>query len=105
MSDDLISREVLLGELNSLRIELNGISCRKEFKKTVNEVMQTLKHLIEDQPQAFDKGKVLSEMKKEYEDAICLYNGNIGTAHSFSSLVRKDAWREAIEIVEKGGIE
>lgn len=105
MSSDLISRKTLLDELDSLRIELNGISCRKEFKKTVKEILDYVKHLIEDQPTAFDKGKVLSEMKKEYEDAICLYNGNIGTAHSFSSLVRKDAWREVIEIVEKGGIE
>ena len=64
MSDDLISRKALLDELNSLRIELNGISCRKEFKKIVKEVLDTVKHLIEDQPTAFDKEKVKSELDK-----------------------------------------
>lgn len=62
MSDDLISRKTLLDELDSLRIELNGISCRKEFKKTVKEVLDTVKHLIEDQPAAFDQEKVIEKI-------------------------------------------
>ena len=69
------------------------------------EVTPELEETIAQQPTAFDRQKVLSEITKEYEDAINLYSRDIGTAYSFSSLVRKDAWGKAIDIVEKGGIE
>lgn len=91
MSDDLISRKVLLDELSSLRIELNGISCRKEFKKTVKEVLDCAKHIVEEQPTAFDKEKVM----KELCDAADLK-------------VEDGLWhvelKDALDIVEKGGI-
>ena len=95
MSDDLISRKVLFDELSSLRIELNGISCRKEFKKTVKEVLDCVKHVVEDQPTAFDKEKVIEELKGEIELCVThpLYPGRY---------IKKD---RAVEIVEKGGIE
>lgn len=96
MSDDLISRKVLFDELSSLRIELNGISCRKEFKKTVKEVLDCVKHVVEDQPTAFDKEKVKEE----------LISGKFITADGDtigkSVYIRID---RAVEIVEKGGIE
>lgn len=85
--DDLISRKVLFDELSSLRIELNGISCRKEFKKTVKEVLDCVKHVVEDQPTAFDKEKVIEELKEE------------------GCIVDDDAGNRAVEIIEKGGIE
>ena len=95
MSDDLISRKVLLDELSSLRIELNGISCRKEFKKTINEVLGCVKHIVDDQATAFDKEKVLEKLKGEIELCVThpLYPGRY---------IKKS---RAIEIVEKGGIE
>ena len=93
MNDDLISRKVLFDELSSLRIELNGISCRKEFKKTVKEVLDCVKHVVEDQPTAFDKEKVIEELKGEIELCVThpLYPGRY---------IKKS---RAIEIVEKGG--
>lgn len=95
MSDDLISRKVLFDELSSLRIELNGISCRKEFKKTVKEVLDCVKHVVEDQPTAFDKEKVIEELKGEIELCVThpLFPGKY---------IKKN---RAIEIIEKGGIE
>lgn len=95
MSDDLISRKVLFDELSSLRIELNGISCRKEFKKTVKEVLDCVKHVVEDQPTAFDKEKVIEELKGEIDLCVThpLYPGRY---------IKKD---RAVEIVEKGGVE
>ena len=101
MSDDLISRKTLLDELDSLRIELNGISCRKEFKKTVKEVLDTVKHLIEDQPTAFDKEKVIEKLKISMSSVQSIS----GQAATFTFA---DGYyngiKDAIEIVEKGGI-
>ena len=88
MSDDLISRKVLLDELSSLRIELNGISCRKEFKNTVNEVLGCVKHIVDDQPTVFDKEKVIEEIRNV---PYGYYNVEVEN--------------EIVEIVEKGGIE
>ena len=97
MSDDLISRKVLLDELSSLRIELNGISCRKEFKKTVKEVLDCVKHVVEDQPTAFDMEKVIEELKSA--ENYLYVNGIRITNFKFIHPLT------AIEIVEKGGIE
>ena len=94
MSDDLISRKTLLDELDSLRIELNGISCRKEFKKTVKEVLDTVKHLIEDQPTAFDKEKVIEDLQEAGQ-----------SCNEVNDICGVEAIEYAIEIVEKGGIE
>lgn len=90
MSNDLISRKSLIENLNKFAPEC--------YNALIND-------LIAKEPTAFDKEKVISEMKKEYEDAIRLHNENIAPAHSFSALVRKDVWGRAVEIVEKGGIE
>jgi hypothetical protein len=69
------------------------------------DVVPELEETIAQQPTAFDKESVLSEMTKKYEDAINMYSMDIGTAYSFSSSVRKETWGKAIDIVEKGGIE
>ena len=107
MSDDLISRKTLLDELDSLRIELNGISCLKEFKKTVKEVLDTVKHLIEDQPVAFGKEKVIEELREELnlsdaEKERCARENPLqfDSAKGYANGIAN-----AIDIVEKGGIE
>ena len=107
MSDDLISRKVLLDELNGLRIELNGISCRKEFKKTVKEVLDCVKHIVEDQPTAFDKEKVIKELREELnlsdaEKERCARENPLqfDSAKGYANGIAN-----SIEIVEKGGIE
>ena len=101
MNDDLISRKVLFDELSSLRIELNGISCRNEFKKTVKEVLDCVKHIVEDQPTAFDKEKVIEKLKHLEKDTFDYYN-RYNNERAFGESA---AFRLAIEIVEKGGIE
>lgn len=100
MSDDLVSRKVLLDELSSLRIELSGISCRKEFKKTVKEVLDCVKHIIQDQPTAFDKEKVIEELDKLTGEECTLHECGIRSERCKPCIAKK-----AIEIVEKGGIE
>lgn len=98
MNDDLISRKTLLEEIDSLRIELTGISCQKEFRKTVKEVLTCVKHIIDDQPTAFDKENVMVEMKKRSRnfypsiDHYCLSKKAVDL-------------KTALEIVQKGGIE
>lgn len=103
MSDDLISRKVLFDELSSLRIELNGISCRKEFKKTVKEVLDCVKHVVEDQPTAFDKEKVIEELKSAIGDIHYTEDGSFNgkCIEDFEFIQAKTA----LELVEKGGIE
>lgn len=98
--DDLISWKVLFDELSSLRIELNGISCRKEFKKTVKEVLDCVKHVVEDQPTAFDKEKVMEELESTKDIA---HDDSI--AEIISTKIWNRAIQKAIKIVEKGGIE
>lgn len=60
--------------------------------------------MVSNQMTAFDKEQVLSEMNEELVDSINLCNRDRGTAHDFASLVRKDAWEKAIEIVSKCGM-
>ena len=107
MSDDLISRKVLLDELSSLRIELNGISWRKEFKKTVKEVLDCVKHIVEDQTTAFDKEKVIEELKEKQSESLNMREDkNTSCTPELKSFwhSRLEAYTLAIEIVEKGGI-
>ena len=102
MSNDLISRKTLLEEMVSLRIELNGISCRKEFKKTVKEVLTCVKHIIYDQPTAFDKEKVIDDLKTNMGSV----QGISGQAVTFMfSDGYYNGAKDAIEIVKKGGVE
>ncbi len=105
MSDDLISREALMKGIQSFRCSLTGLSEGKGAAvRVADEYRNSILQIIEDQPAAFDKEKVLAEMRNEYADAISMYIRDKGTAHSFSSEIRKDTWGKGIEIVEKGGI-
>ena len=106
MSDDLISRKTLLEEIDSLRIELTGISCLKEFRKTVKEVLTCASHIIDDQPTAFDKEKVIEELKEmATHSASCKNQCEFGSTEYFDYMGAEVAYKTTIEIVEKGGIE
>lgn len=93
MIDDLISRKALIEKLD----EWCG-SQRYLIPEEMREIIKTM-------PVAFDREKVMAELRSEYIDASNMYSRLRGTAHSYSSEVRKDAWEKAVEIVEKGGIE
>lgn len=80
MSDDLISRKSLIENLNKFAPE--------HYNALVN-------NLIAKEPTAFDKEKVIEELKGQIE----LVSYNPTTAGRY---IKKD---RAIKIVEKGGIE
>ena len=86
MSDDLISRKVLIENLNRFASE--------HYSYLVND-------LITKQPAAFDKGKVLKELQ---------HASNVSRVHwekhdDMGAFHEMRAFESAIEIVEKGGIE
>ena len=93
MSNDLISRKALIEKLNRFAPE--------HYSALVND-------LIVKQPTAFDKEKVIEELKS-WEKA----SYNTGIARAYSGLDRKAsecyqesrAYHRAVEIIEKGGIE
>lgn len=85
MSDDLISREALIDYIDAghLRNSSDMAFSEDDIVKIIREV-----------PTAFDKKKVIEELRFLKEDAI---------EHGKTDFA--DAYELAIEIVEKGGIE
>lgn len=98
MSNDLISRKAVLEELESLRVALTGISCRKEYQTTQKEIMNSVIRIIEEHPTAFDKEKVSEQIRERVSDCYLEYCGKYNNCLQ----CRAD---EAVKIVEKGGIE
>lgn len=84
MSDDLISRKALINILKG--VDKDGLL-------TINQIID----FIEDQPTAFDKEKVIDELKSA--ENYLYVNGIRITNFKFIHTLT------AIEIVEKGGIE
>lgn len=94
MSDDLISRKALLD-----RFRYGD----KEFESDKAWIC-AVRRMIKEQPTAFDKEKVIEKIKDEssserFEDVGI--SGNV-YGHYFKEVIDTE---EAIEIVEKGGIE
>lgn len=89
MSDDLISRKDLIGTERLLMTDI------VENNEVARYILEQVLHDIEHAPAAFDKEKVIEELKGEIELCVThpLYPGRY---------IKKD---RAIEIVEKGGIE
>lgn len=96
MSDDLISRKTIKSQIETIRdcwgtSPFVSSSDMKLYAETFNVVLQT----ISDCHTAFDKEKVIEELKGEIELCVThpLYPGRY---------IKKS---RTIEIVEKGGIE
>ena len=94
MSDDLISRKALLDRFRY------GDKESESDKAWICAV----RRMIKEQPTAFDKEKVIEKIKDEssserFEDVGI--SGNV-YGHYFKEVIDTE---EAIEIVEKGGIE
>ena len=88
MSDDLISRKAVLDVLNDVDQD-----CLLKISQIID--------FIKDQPTAFDKEKVIEELKKHADIAF-------ETDDAYGSEVAYGEWtayKQAEEIVEKGGIE
>lgn len=100
MSDDLISRKAVLDYLkeqnNNLLMEKqkNGV-VSTEACRGMESALIAFRSFILAQPMAFDKEKVIEELKEQIE----LVSYNPMTAGRY---IKKD---RVIKIVEKGGIE
>ena len=101
MSDDLISRKALLEEIAiSFVIPILKINLRPEHKTVFR-----IEEIIENTPIAFDKEKVIGELK-ELKMIYFLTIANTGDEKmDFAYEVAGNAIDKAIEIIEKGGIE
>ena len=88
MSDDLISRKALIADMKS----------RKYIDKALCEIFETV---VDEAPTAFDKEKVIEELKNNAEDSR-KYWSEFDEECAFGEM---NAYTRAIEIVEKGGIE
>lgn len=96
MSDDLISRKVLLGTERLLMTDI------VENNPTAKYILEQVLFDIENAPTAFDKEKVIKELKANMSSV----QGISGQAVTFMfSDGYYNGIKEAIEIVEKGGIE
>ena len=89
MSDDLISRKALLEEIKSFRCYITGLRAGKGIlAHAADEYRKSILQIIEDQPTAFDKEKVIEELEDYLFEKYC---------------VEGDA--KIAEIVEKSGID
>lgn len=99
MNGDLISREAVYKAFSDYlnRNFLGEISPEKELR--VGEIASVISSV----PTAFDKEKVMNEIKEYKEDAEKWANKSIENADEFYTYV--DAYKNCLEIVEKGGVE
>ena len=110
--DDLISRKALLEELKTLerlvRDRVTGTPwdspCRQRYQAQLFE-RERLKELVEKMPTAFDKEKVIDEIKNQLElSDTCAYESDYPTKVCYYK-GRALGHEIDIEIVEKGGID
>lgn len=109
MSDDLISRKLLTEEIESLGMKINVLRSGKGIlQKVLTEYKKSILRIIEEQPTAFDKEKVIEDLtdwKNDAEKWAAKYDeiGDINNMDIQDAMAR--CYKNAIEIVEKGGIE
>lgn len=92
MSDDLISRKALLKELREIMDEPHNTMFLMGIGAAVS--------IIEHRETAFDKEKVIEELKRLKTNAFRYYN-QYDDEQAFGESA---AYRAAIEIIEKGGL-
>ncbi|HJA18947.1 MAG TPA: hypothetical protein H9959_03505 [Candidatus Mediterraneibacter ornithocaccae] len=87
MSDDLISRKALFEEIQSFRCSITGLRAGKGvLASAADEYRKSILQIIEDQQTAFDKEKVIDQLKEE------------------GCIIDDEAGNRAVEIIERGGI-
>ena len=100
MSDDLISRKATYKAFSDYlsRSSIGEISAQTEL--SIGEIASVIKSI----PAAFDKEKVIEKLKDQYNYSrkVCNKNNNVYFEYWEG---RTDSYKDAIEIVEKGGIE
>lgn len=94
MSNDLISRKALIEKLDEW--------CGSQTYLISEEVWKIIKNF----PKAFDKEKVIEELKEmATHSASCKNQCEFGSTEYFNYMGAEAAYKTTIEIVEKGGIE
>lgn len=101
MSDDLISRKMLLEEIQSFRCSITGLRAGKGvLARAADEYRKSILQIIDNQPIAFDKESVIEELNDTkdfpHDDSVA----EITTTRIWNKAITK-----SIKIVEKGGIE
>lgn len=97
MSYDLISRKALLEAIDSsFIIPILKINMREEYKAVLK-----IREIIANMQTGFDKEKVIEELKNKAEDSR-KYWSEFDDEDAFGEM---NAYKNAIEIVEKGGTE
>lgn len=105
MNDDLISRKALLEILN---MRLSDYSCdtNSGAQKAANIYKHELIPVVEKVPTAFDKEKVLEELKEmQNHSESCKHQCEFASTEYFDYMGAEVAYGTVIAIVEKGGIE
>ena len=99
MSNDLISRKALLTEIaNSFLIPILKMNLKPEHMTIIK-----IEEIIKNMPTAFDKENVINEIKEYKEDAEEWAKKSVENADEFYTYA--DAYKNCLEIIEKGGIE
>lgn len=105
MSDDLISRKALLEEIQSFKCYITGLRAGKgNLARAADEYRKSILQIIEDQPTAFDKGRVIEELRRKHEKSMDIYNVDKKFNPECASKCIADAYKTTLDIVEKGGI-
>ena len=96
MSDDLISRKAVLCILTEARVK-DSTLCSPALPEILAQRIRKL-------PTAFDKEKVIEKLKDQYNYSCKVRSKNDNDYFEYWD-GRTDSYKDAIEIVEKGGIE
>ena len=97
MSDDLISRKAVLDILTEARVK-DSILCSPAF-------IEILTQRIKKIPTAFNKEKVIEELKEmATHSASCKNQCEFGSTEYFDYMGAEVAYKTTIEIIEKVGI-
>ena len=94
MSDDLISRDEVLKLLYEIK---DDNSIPKNYG-TILDIIREVRMM----PTAFDKEKVMNEIKEYKEDSEEWSKKSIENADEYYTYL--DAYKRCLEIVEKGGV-
>ena len=100
MSDDLISRKALKQAIDHDFYEHYTKYHDTDQRALIDMVMDD----IDEMPTAFDKEKVIEKLKDQYNYSRKVRNKNDNDYFEYWD-GRTDSYKDAIEIVEKGGVE
>ena len=101
----LIDADLLTEEIKSLRCTLIGLRAGKGIPaRAADEYQKSILQIIEQQPTAFDKEKVIAQIKEESHAENLEWTGTSGEVyyHYLEKIIEEE---EVLRIVEKGGIE